>query len=194
VNNDGLCNYGDRAALNRYIFNANLRSTWLQGPARYQADVSVNPLTYVLWKPQASAPWYTPEGCYMDSDGNGQVNNFDYIGVRLNMLRSHGAPPKDEVRVSPEAFALGQNYPNPFNPSTVLQYSMPERSNVSLVVLDPLGREVATLVDHIIDSGVHEVTFEASGLPSGTYYARIVMTGTESGAAFTRTIKMTLSK
>ncbi|PLX28795.1 MAG: hypothetical protein C0600_09265, partial [Ignavibacteria bacterium] len=66
VNNDGIVNYTDRRDLNYYIYNANLRASWLNGPARYRADAEINPFTYLEWEPQAAAPWFTPEGCYMD--------------------------------------------------------------------------------------------------------------------------------
>ena len=90
VNNDDVVNYGDRRDLNRYIYEANLRSSWLNGPARFRHDAATNPMTYLEWGEQPGIPWQTPEGCYMDSDGNGVVNNFDYIAIKLNWGRTHG--------------------------------------------------------------------------------------------------------
>jgi hypothetical protein len=195
VNNDGVVNYGDRKGLNTYIHDANLRSTWLTGPARYRADAAENPLTYIQWSPQASAPWFTPEGCYMDADGNGVVNNFDYIAIKLNWMRTHGGTmPRSGDSFMPMTFDMSQNYPNPFNPTTTIQYSVPEPSRVHLRIVDMLGRVVATAVDGIVDTGVHLYTFDASSLPSGQYMAVVNMVGEESGLSFSRTIKMTLSK
>ncbi|MCZ7556424.1 MAG: T9SS type A sorting domain-containing protein [Bacteroidia bacterium] len=195
VNNDGVVNYTDRKDLNEYIHDANLNTQWLNGPARYRADAVQNPLTYIQWMPQASAPWFTAKGCYMDADGNGVVNNFDYLAIKLNWMRQHGGvAPRSDAGFMPTTFDMSQNFPNPFNPTTTLQYSVPEPSRVHLRVVDMLGRVVATAVDGIVEAGVHQYTFDATNLPSGQYMAIVNMTGNESGLSFSKTIKMTLNK
>jgi hypothetical protein len=194
VNNDGIVNYGDRASLNKYIFEANLRSSWLNGPARYKFGAESNPLAYLAWEPQPSIPWSTPEGCYMDADGNGVINNFDYIAIKLNWLRDHGHEMHKRDAFSVTTFDMDQNYPNPFNPSTTIRYSVPERSMVTLTVSDMLGREIATLVSGTVESGVHQAVFDAVALPSGSYVASVVMTGVESGLSFSKTMRMALNK
>jgi hypothetical protein len=131
----------------------------------------------------------------MDADGNGVVNNFDYIAIKLNWMRTHGGvSPRSGDSFMPMTFDMSQNYPNPFNPTTTIQYSVPEPSRVHLRIVDMLGRVVATAVDGIVDIGVHLYTFDASSLPSGQYMAVVNMVGEESGLSFSRTIKMTLSK
>jgi len=79
----------------------------------------------------------------------------------------------------PTDFVLGRNYPNPFNPRTTIRFGMPVASDVSLVVYDIMGRHVSTLVDGMKSAGWHEVSFEASDLPSGAYIYRLTSpTGT----------------
>ena len=195
VNNDGVVNYTDRKDLNTYIHDANLSTQWLTGPARYRADAVQNPLTYITWQPQAGAPWFTAMGCYMDTDGNGVVNNFDYLAIKLNWMKQHGGvAPKLDNGFTPTTFDMSQNFPNPFNPTTMIQYSVPEPSRVHLRIVDMLGREVALAVDGIVEMGVHLYTFDASTLPSGQYMAIVSMTGNESGLSFSKSIKMTLNK
>ena len=195
VNNDRIVNYGDRSDLNNYIHDANLRSTWLTGPARYRADAADNIFTYYTWELQPGVPWFTPEGCYMDADGNGVVNNFDYIAIKLNWMRSSAEfNAKNRGGFDTRTFDMDQNFPNPFNPATSIRYSVPERSRVTLTVTDLLGRTVATLVDGAVEYGVHSAMFDASNLPSGNYIATISMVGLESGLSFTKTIKMVLNK
>ena len=71
----------------------------------------------------------------------------------------------------PAGYVLSQNYPNPFNPSTTIEYSIPERTDVKLTVINIVGEEVAELVNQIMDAGSYSVEFSAKGgLPSGVYF------------------------
>lgn len=89
-------------------------------------------------------------------------------------------------------FELQGNYPNPFNPKTVIKYTVGatsgtgQVSSVRLVVYDPLGREVATLVDEKKQPGTHFVTFDAFHLASGVYFYRL------TGGSFVQARKMLL--
>ncbi|HPC11332.1 MAG TPA: T9SS type A sorting domain-containing protein, partial [candidate division Zixibacteria bacterium] len=88
----------------------------------------------------------------------------------------------------PGRFELAQNYPNPFNPSTTIGFTLPTAQDVQLVVYNVLGQEIATLVNGRMAAGSHQVTFEASGRPSGVYFYRLTY---EDGV---ETRKMTLVK
>ncbi len=73
----------------------------------------------------------------------------------------------------PAKIILHQNYPNPFNPVTTLRWELEAGQYVRLRVIDPLGREVATLTDRHYPAGVHALPFDASGLSSGIYIYRL---------------------
>ncbi len=70
----------------------------------------------------------------------------------------------------PDDISLRQNYPNPFNPSTVIEFGIPEASDVKLVVHDILGRKVTTLLNSHLPAGTHLSNFDADNLSAGTYF------------------------
>jgi hypothetical protein len=75
---------------------------------------------------------------------------------------------------TPMAFELLQNYPNPFNPATIISYTVPQSSLVSLKVYDLMGREVTSLVDEQKPAGTYSVKVDGSKWASGVYFYRIM--------------------
>jgi hypothetical protein len=73
----------------------------------------------------------------------------------------------------PGKYFLAQNYPNPFNPATTIRYSIAHQEQVLIKIYDLLGREITTLVENTQLPGTHEITFDASQLPSGVYIYRM---------------------
>ena len=78
-----------------------------------------------------------------------------------------------EVELAPTTFTLDQNYPNPFNPATIIRFSLPTSSVVTLNVYNTLGEKVVTLLNGAMESGYHQVSFDAANLPSGLYLYEI---------------------
>jgi hypothetical protein len=105
------------------------------------------------------------------SDFPGDFATIKYLGGNLDSWL-----PVEAVVLGqplPQEFALHQNYPNPFNGLTALSYQLSADSHVSLNVYDPAGRLVEILVDGWRSAGAHELTFDASHLPSGMYFAKL---------------------
>lgn len=96
----------------------------------------------------------------------------------------------------PVEYALNQNYPNPFNPTTTISFSLPTSSTVTLRVVNALGQEVATLIEHqLLGAGDQTVTFDATHLASGAYFYRIDATSaSDASKKFTQVRKMLLIK
>jgi hypothetical protein len=92
------------------------------------------------------------------------INGKEYHLVTSVEMTSQQLPKQKE---------LFQNYPNPFNPSTQISFSLHEKTSVILSIYDNIGREVATLTNGLMELGMHTVTFDGSGLPSGVYYYRL---------------------
>jgi hypothetical protein len=96
----------------------------------------------------------------------------------------------------PMDFVLYQNYPNPFNPRTIIRFSLPEKSEVTLQVYSILGESVETLIyNREYEIGIYEVEFDASHFSSGVYLYRL-STGPSSGSGqvFVETKKMMVVK
>jgi hypothetical protein len=89
----------------------------------------------------------------------------------------------------PAEFSLSQNFPNPFNPSTVIGFTLPEKSRTRLEVFDVSGRSVALLLDSELESGYHESVFSADGISSGIYFYRLAAEA-GAGRGFTSVRKM----
>ena len=71
------------------------------------------------------------------------------------------------------AFSLKQNYPNPFNKETTIIFAVPVTSPVKLRVFNIMGQMVRLLVDGTYEKGTHTISFDASKLSSGMYFARL---------------------
>ena len=78
----------------------------------------------------------------------------------------------------PGSFSLSQNYPNPFNPSTTIDFTVPKKGNVRIVVYNLLGQQVVTLVDQPMAAGVYRTVWEGCNeaghaVASGIYFYRM---------------------
>lgn len=98
-----------------------------------------------------------------------------------------------------EEYMLRQNYPNPFNPVTKIEYQIPsagtrDRVSVRLTVYDVLGNEIAVIIDEKLQSGIYNVEFDGSRIPSGVYFYQLSAVDPESnsGRGFVETKKMIL--
>jgi hypothetical protein len=85
-------------------------------------------------------------------------------------------------------YELAQNYPNPFNPSTIIKYSIPVDSKVTISVYSITGELVKELVNSNMSAGSYSVNFDGSRLASGVYIYRII------AGKFMETKKMMLLK
>ncbi len=61
------------------------------------------------------------------------------------------------------------NYPNPVNGKTNISFVLPVASNVSLIISDALGREVANILSERFEVGMHTVPFNSSNIAPGMY-------------------------
>ena len=102
----------------------------------------------------------------------------------------------DENNVSQVCFNLIGNYPNPFNPTTTIQFTLKEDSDVSIKIYNIKGAVVRTLIDGEMKAAYHEVVWDGKdnagkNASSGLYFYKMV---SEGSGRYTSTRKMILLK
>jgi hypothetical protein len=116
-----------------------------------------------------------------DTTDNGIWDYYGYVTVRFNSC------PDSVARVNVIANVLDADrkpdltvhdyelsaYPNPFNPQTTIHYSIARPESAELAVYDVSGRMVRSLVAGLASTGGHDVSFDASRLPTGIYFVRL---------------------
>lgn len=95
--------------------------------------------------------------------------------------------------VMPDRFSLIQNFPNPFNPTTTIKYTLPNDSEVKIVIFDLMGHEVITLINDFKSLGQHTATWNGKdnlgqSVSGGIYFYKL------QAGDFIQTRKMVLLK
>ncbi|HLG33165.1 MAG TPA: glycosyl hydrolase 53 family protein [Ignavibacteriaceae bacterium] len=110
------------------------------------------------------------------------VTLFDFTGELLNSISVFDSIPSgiQPPELISDSFNLYQNYPNPFNSKTIINFSVPKESFITLKVFDILGNEITTLVNEEKPFGNFYVEFDGNDLPSGVYFYRM-QTGNFTG-------------
>ena len=119
---------------------------------------------------------------------NLDVNNAGYFVTVDDIFLGDPSAIQQIGNNIPDKFALSQNYPNPFNPSTTIRFDLAKSTDVTLIVYNSIGQEVARIFEGHQKAGSYEATFDAGKLSSGTYYYRLT---TDS---FVETKKMVVVK
>ena len=142
-----------------------------------------------VWNFNIQGVNYWSIGRYSSIENTGNVY---LVSERQNgvMITKYGIPIGIQNINSeiPGKFSLSQNFPNPFNPVTNIEFSVPKRGLVKLVVFDMLGREVETLLNKLTEAGTYRADWNASEYPSGVYFYKLQTEG------FSETKRMVLIK
>lgn len=82
------------------------------------------------------------------------------------------------------------NYPNPFHPSTRIQYTILEQSDVRFLVFDLLGREILAIPMLRSEPGEHQIEVDLSGHATGMYLVRAESTRLRDAGTASSTAKI----
>lgn len=113
-----------------------------------------------------------------DPDASLPVPTLDLRDVDNQPLSCNLPTSVDQPTGVPAVFQAAHPMPNPFNPSTTLRFDLPSAQSVRLVVYNPSGRRVATLISDTLPAGRHEARWQGrdhAGRPvaAGTYLYRL---------------------
>lgn len=139
------------------------------------------------------APMLESVPVFADVDGDGDDDLF--VGTKrggIHYYHNERLGTSVEGPSLPTQIHLHQNYPNPFNPLTVIPFELTSRANITLEVVDLLGRSVRVLVRGVTEAGRHEFRFDAGNLAGGVYLYRLHATDTRSRRIFMETRKLVL--
>ena len=130
----------------------------------YMFKITKKGVKHVRLKMELSTNVKGLQGMFVDEYGTVTENTLSKIAMEQVSL---------EVSEIPVSYALEQNYPNPFNPVTTIQYSLPEDTQVSIVIYNVNGQKVRELVNGFKPAGSYTVIFDGKSLASGMYFYKI---------------------
>jgi hypothetical protein len=173
------------------IWNRALSQSHIQ---KFMADVLQS--EYYLTQDSGLAAYYKFdqfENLGINNDGADDIRDFSAFA---NHGDAQGSPvlvgadwiTSVEDEIIQKDYYLYPNFPNPFNSSTIIKYSIPEKSNIRIIIYDALGRELTRLVDDQKPAGLYELTLDAFFYPSGVYFLKM------QAGPFSETRKLLLMK
>jgi poly(beta-D-mannuronate) lyase len=132
---------------------------YLEGTTVRLTAVPDSGWTFARWE-GALTGTTNPDSIVMDSDKM-------VLGVFTQLTHV------SELMNNPVDYRLDQNYPNPFNAKTNISFSIAKAGKTSLQIFDVRGREITTLMNHYLEPGFYNFSFDASRLVSGVYIFKI---------------------
>ncbi len=89
-------------------------------------------------------------------------------------------------------YSIGDAWPNPFCSSTMIAYTLPKETNVSLRIFDMLGQRVCTLVEEDQPAGPHIVAWHGNNAHGKPVASGIYLCRAEFGKEYRRTRRLSL--
>jgi hypothetical protein len=98
-----------------------------------------------------------------------------------------------EKKISPSRLSIGRVYPNPTSGATVISFSLPETKsvmNVTLEVIDLMGRKVSTLAKGQMAPGFYATEWDANTaqVTDGLYLCKLMVTSCDGHDVVTEKI------
>ncbi|MFC2102239.1 T9SS type A sorting domain-containing protein [Bacteroidota bacterium] len=78
-------------------------------------------------------------------------------------------------------------YPNPVATTTTFRYYLPTSEYLRLDLIDLYGQVIATITQGVQQSGMHTVTYDATGIKAGYYFGRLTVGSMQSVVSVIKT-------
>jgi len=156
----------------RYSFEV-YRAEWAN-PGNAAADNSLTSVYgFVEVDTKSSEESVSVKFYELDSENKRMMQLYKITVINANVTDVH-----IQRSENPASYLTTQNYPNPFNGPTIIEYRLPEISEVEVIVYDLRGREVVTLVHGLQEAGRHRINWDGkrhggAQVSSGIYFYRI---------------------
>lgn len=93
---------------------------------------------------------------------------------RLLDMDDNSIPGTDKIKIGgPKGFLLNPAFPNPFNNSTLINFQIETKQNLSLSIFDLSGREMKFMQNTTYNPGGFSLIWQADNMPTGIYYCRL---------------------
>ncbi len=125
-----------------------------------------------------NSKYYNGKSILIDSNTNLYLLGDYYNGIKqIDLITVKYSQPIGIQPISneiPRQYSLTQNYPNPFNPNTIIEFQLPVKSKIEIIVYDVLGREMEKLIDNELTAGHYKITFDGNKYSSGVYFYSLI--------------------
>jgi len=110
--------------------------------------------------------------------GSGLKSSTEVLnGWTLKLLTDGGSGTGIYTQENIENFQLYPCYPNPLNEETRIDFKIPKRGHVNLMVYNLSGEVVKKLVDTELNEGEHSRVWNAQDIAAGTYFLHLESNG-----------------
>ncbi len=161
------------AAAPMFLFGTHVEAGMLGVNPTLPASATVNdnvPMQYDFRSVYATLleKWFCLEKTVVESlfppNMNNQLQTLPLIKASACNGITPPPPDADNIRIS--------NSPNPFSNTTSIKFTT-AGGHTFIQIMDTLGRVVKVLTDKDYAAGTYSLDFNAEGLPTGIYYARL---------------------
>ena len=133
---------------------------------------------------------YTQDLKIIIDDDISRGYDFKFIAGDEQYVNSIAKKILEEI---PSKYSLSQNYPNPFNPVTNIDFALPKRSQVKIIIYNMLGQKIFTLLDKELDYGRYTVAWNGRNQFGGQVSTGVYLVKFQSREFF-KTRKMVFLK